>query len=50
LREEVVEMALVIEVTPEVETRLQAAAAKRGLSVTDYAKDLLVLQPHFRVQ
>jgi hypothetical protein len=37
-------MTLVIEVTPEVETRLQAAAAKRGLSVTDYAKDLLERQ------
>ena len=37
-------MTLVIEVTPEVETRLQAAAAKRGLPVSEYAKGLLERQ------
>ncbi len=37
-------MTLVIEVTPEVETRLQAAAARRGLPVGEYAKALLERQ------
>ena len=37
-------MTLVIEITPDVETRLQAAAAKRGLPVAEYAKALLERQ------
>jgi len=37
-------MTLVIEVTPDVETRLQVAAAKRGLPVAEYAKALLERQ------
>jgi hypothetical protein len=37
-------MTLVIEITPDVETRLQSAAAKRGLPVAEYAKALLERQ------
>lgn len=37
-------MTLVIEVPPEVEIRLQAAAAKRGIPVAEYAKALLERQ------
>jgi hypothetical protein len=37
-------MTLVIEVPPEVEIRLQAAAAKRGVPVVEYAKALLERQ------
>src|SRR5438094_175964 len=37
-------MTLVIEVTPEVEARLEAAAAKHGLPVAEYAKVLLERQ------
>src|SRR5437870_9131078 len=37
-------MTLVIEVTPEVEARLEAAAAKHGLPVAQYAKVLLERQ------
>lgn len=34
-------MTLIIEVAPEVETRLQVIAAKHGLAAAEYAKALL---------
>jgi hypothetical protein len=37
-------MTLMIDVTPEVEARLEAAAAKRGLPIAEYAKVLLERQ------
>jgi hypothetical protein len=37
-------MTLVIDVTPEVETRLQEAAAKRGLPVAEYVRAVLERQ------
>jgi hypothetical protein len=38
------DMTLIIEVGPEVEARLQAAAAKSGVPVSDYARGLLERQ------
>jgi hypothetical protein len=37
-------MTLVIDVTPEVETRLQQAAARQGLPVAEYARAVLERQ------
>jgi hypothetical protein len=37
-------MTLTIEVTPELETRLQAAAARQGLPVAEYARAVLERQ------
>jgi hypothetical protein len=37
-------MTLTIEVTPELESRLQAAAARNGLPVAEYARTVLERQ------
>ncbi len=37
-------MTLTIDIAPEAEKRLQEAAAKRGVPITEYAKDLLERQ------